>query len=133
AVSRAVSQPSASPASGSRWAYESQPAQPAQPSGPVVAQLAQPATVSRGVIAVATAGVACLPFGLIFAYPQYNKGEKPSSSSAAIAEPTPARPSPDSTVKPAASTAPSAAKAPAAGEDPAETSETNELKDAGRV
>jgi serine/threonine protein kinase len=130
AISRTVSQARVNPASGSRWSNESQP---------VLAPAKTPAPVSRWSIAVAVAGIACLAFGLLFAYTQYKKGEVASFPSAGNVESTPAVPSP----VPATNTVANPNNAPAAPspgvEAPAkvgnsvETPSTDELKDTVRV
>jgi outer membrane protein assembly factor BamD (BamD/ComL family) len=134
AISRAVSQSSANPPSGSRWADASPPA---------LAQPAQRASISRGSIAVAVAGVACLAFGLIFAYTQYNKGEPASSSLAspaatpetgpATTPPSAAVTNPSTNARSSPAVPPSAASAPLTTENAAEVSGTDELKDTVRV
>jgi serine/threonine protein kinase/outer membrane protein assembly factor BamD (BamD/ComL family) len=85
---RATSEASASPASGARWAYDSQttvapsaaPAPPAPPAGP--------ASISKSSVAIAAAGVASLVFGLMFAYTRFETKERqpaPTASGAPAA------------------------------------------------
>jgi len=130
AISRSASQVAVNPASGSRWAYESQPA---------VAQAKAPA-LSRWSIVVAAAGVACLAFGLIFAYTQYNKKPVASNPAAQTVEPVTAASSPAPTGNPVVNSTSVAAAVPAppgntagAGASPADTPGTDELKDTVRV
>jgi serine/threonine protein kinase len=143
AISRAVSQTSANPASGSRWAYESQSAVAAPAPPDLPAPPARPSTISRGSIAIAATGVACLVFGLVFAYTQYNKGEAVSPPSAASAEPAEGSPSPVPTPTEAAN--PATKSATPAASSAANTAggavanganavpDTDELKDTVRV
>jgi len=130
AISRSASQVAVNPASGSHWAYESQPA---------VAQAKAPA-LSRWSIVVAAAGVACLAFGLIFAYTQYNKKPVASNPAAQTVEPVTAASSPAPTGNPVVNSTSVAAAVPAppgntagAGASPADTPGTDELKDTVRV
>ena len=129
-VSRTASQTSVNPASGSRWAYE---------APPVAAPAKTPAPVSRGSIAVAVAGVACLAFGLIFAYTQYHKREVASAPASGNVESTPAVPPPvpaariaaNSDSAPAAS--PPAVNASGTVKNSVEILDSDELKDTVRV
>jgi serine/threonine protein kinase len=129
AVARSVSQAAVNNTSGSRWAYESQS----------VVVPAKAAPVSRWSIVVAVAGVACLGFGMIFAYTQYNKGSAAPAAAVETVEPAtaPSSPAPadklvtNSTSTPAVSASP--AKAADAVTSPAETPGTDELKDTVRV
>ena len=80
---RATSQPSANPASGSRWAYESQPTvAPAPPAVPGPA-----ASISKSSVAIAAAGMAALVFGLMFAYTRFETAQLQPASSAEAASP----------------------------------------------
>ena len=125
---RATSQPSANPASGSRWAYESQPTgAPAPPAVPGPA-----ASISKSSVAIA-AGVAALVFGLMFAYTRFEASQPPPAAASAV--PAIADPAPEEMK---ASSAPAAVNSVALAEPPAKKAEeappaVDELKDTVRV
>ena len=126
---RATSQPSANPASGSRWAYESQPTvAPAPPAVPGPA-----ASISKSSVAIAAAGVAALVFGLMFAYTRFETSQPPPAAASAV--PAMADPAPEEMK---ASSVPATVKSVALANPPAKKAEeaapaVDELKDTIRV